>query len=151
MSFLFRLASHLGKSVGEIVTGERGPMKAIEFRMWGQYRERFGFDIDRLEHAVANAGTASARAMGASVTPDDLVPKFGRPREPSLKKLAYQLSALPGCQTVFRPRDRTKPVLIGAAALAMIDARHKRPSGPRTLDAKERPERPTKRKTLRGD
>lgn len=51
-------------------------LTAAEFALWAAYYQRFGFDVDRLEWATANAGAAAGRAMGARVKPADLIPVF---------------------------------------------------------------------------
>lgn len=54
-------------------------MSSAEFSLWAAFYGRFGFDADRIEWAAANAGAATAGAMGAKVKAAQLVPQF-RPR-----------------------------------------------------------------------
>lgn len=56
------------------------PLAAVEFALWLEFYRSHGFEVDRQEWASANAGAAAARAMGARVTPSDLVPRFGAVR-----------------------------------------------------------------------
>lgn len=52
-------------------------MSSLEFSLWAEFYACNGFDADRVEATVANAGTATARAMGSkSIKPADLIPKF---------------------------------------------------------------------------
>lgn len=69
-----------------------------------------------------------------------------------------QLASLPGAQVEFVPNDKSKPVLVGAAALEVLDSDSgeevcERPSARRTLDGTPPPRRPTsnRRGTLSGD
>lgn len=60
-------------------------LSATEFAIWHAYYIRHGFDVDRLEHVAANAGSAcvSAAGTGAKIKPSELIPKFG-PMSPAV-------------------------------------------------------------------
>ena len=66
-------------------------MSSAEFGLWAEYYGRNGFDADRIEAASANAGAATARAMGAkSIKPADLIPRF-QSRGEGTNKMAVKL------------------------------------------------------------
>lgn len=50
------------------------PLSSAEFVLWGVYWDAYGFDAERVEWTVANAGSAAARHLNAK--PADLVAKF---------------------------------------------------------------------------
>jgi hypothetical protein len=56
---------------------------AAEFDLWAEFYRVYGFDVDRVEWASANAGAAAARSMGANIRPADLVPRFSTPHQGS--------------------------------------------------------------------
>ena len=127
-------------------------MSTAEFLLWGQFRQRFGFDIDRLENTIANGAAAQCRAWGARIHPEDIVAKFGREKSTSKKKLCTQMAGLPGARIRFIPNDPSKPIVTGRLALAVFDGKDDRPrrvllsGGP-----KPRANRTEKRGTLSGD
>jgi hypothetical protein len=109
LTFLFRLAGHLKKTVGELLTGAPGPITATELDCWRAYRQRYGFDADRIEAAVANAGAAQCQAWGVRVRAEDLVPKFGPRAGLTGKALVAALAAIPGAKVEYVPHKKPDP------------------------------------------
>lgn len=68
-------------------------MSSAEFEHWRRYYLRFGFDTDRLEWATANAGAASAQAMGSKVRAKQLVPRFKTDRKGDNRRLIAWLES----------------------------------------------------------
>ena len=102
--FALRLASHLRRPLSELVA----TMPAFEYALWLEYYSRFGFDVDRLEWATANAGAAPARAFGSEVTPADLIPRFSEPDPAEKRKrlTAWLESLTEGSASGKQQRDR---------------------------------------------
>lgn len=125
-------------------------MKGAEFALWGEYREKFGFDTDRLEWAVLNSGSAICYAQGAKTKAEDLQPKFGRRRQ-GKRKMLSMLATMPGTTVMFIPNDPNRLTVTGPAALDELDRiEEMKAARPKTLDQK--PNDKTKRpKTLGGD
>lgn len=111
--FLFRLAGHLGRTVGEIVTGRSAPMSTMEFDLWREFRAAEGFDSDREVWATANAGAAMVQSWGGKCEPRELVPRF-RKRTGSANSAANKailiarLSRLPGAKVRRIPKQKTE-------------------------------------------
>lgn len=80
-------------------------MPVAEFEAWREYAVWNGLPTDRIEWAVANAGSAVCHAHGARTHAKNIVPKF-RPKfhQVDNKTLIAQLSALPGVKIRKRPR-----------------------------------------------
>lgn len=76
MSFLFRLAGELHKTVGELIAGRPVPITLAEFRLWKQYRKQYGFNTDRLEAGTAIAANVTAAAHGSKRGLNDFIPDF---------------------------------------------------------------------------
>lgn len=125
-------------------------MSAAEFLLWGEFRSRFGFDVDRLEWTTANGLAAVCQTWGGKVDPDEIKARFGPAKQPSKKKLSLQLAGLPGAKVRFIPKDKTQPIIEGRAALLMLDTTDDRRK-PLLLSEGERPDKPKKRTTLSGD
>lgn len=88
-------------TVGEML----GRMSSAEFSLWQAHYTRNGFDADRLEWATANAGAATAQAMGGKVKAAQIVPKFGRRVSDSRRLIAWLESEAANAERWF---DRGK-------------------------------------------
>lgn len=135
-------------------------MLAAEFGLWASYRDKFGFDIDRLEWAVANGASAQCHAWGARLKAEEVIPKFGRRARSSGRTIIVGMANLPGALVMFVPKDPSRPTLTGLAAMEEFEraeeAKKTRATRP-TLDGKgktgkrtTKPEKPRPR-TLSGD
>lgn len=133
------------------MTGRAAPMSYAELRLWGYYRQKFGFSTDRIEAVGATGASAVCHAWGARVTVSDILPKFGS-AAPSKRKLLLQLASLPGASVDFVPFDKGAPILKGSAALAVLDKDESSAlPARRTLDGSPPPRRENRRGTLSGD
>ena len=74
LDFACRLAGHLKKSLAEVLD-----LTQAEWEVWRRWYQRNGFDVDQQVWSTANAGAATANAMGAKVSNRDIVPRFTRP------------------------------------------------------------------------
>lgn len=76
MPFALRLCSQLGRTLAELLgfAGPGDPLSSAEFAVWQAWYLSRGFDADRLEWTIANAGAAGAWAGG--LKPADLVARF---------------------------------------------------------------------------
>ncbi len=83
--FALRLASHLRKSLHELLTG----MTATEYALWLAFYRHFGFDVDRLEWVTANAGAVAAAAWGAKVKSEEIIPRFAPPDPQAKRRLLF--------------------------------------------------------------
>lgn len=95
--------------MGELVSGKPGPITAAELDLWRLFRQRFGFDADRIEGAVALSGAAQCQSWGARVRAEDLVPKFGPRSGLTGKALVAALSRIPGAKVEYIPNKKADP------------------------------------------
>lgn len=80
-------------------------MPAPEFALWREYHRRYGLPHERIEWAIANAGSAICGSWGSRVRPKDLIPEFVVERGMSVRALSAELAALPGAKVELVSAD----------------------------------------------